>query len=247
MRAVNPTLIFDIGACEGNDTSYYLRKGFQVVALEADPLMHEHLRRRFAQEIADGSVIVLNMVASDASGSVVQFWRNELYQALSSADFDKAQFREHLVPHSVPSANWRDLIRLRGIPHYCKVDIEGGESRFLRSMLGSDAYPAFISAECHTFEPIEVLSELGYHHFKFVNQTMLSPLISTIPNPPLEGNYVPDPDWSGASGPFGRELPDHWLTFDEATEIFGMIMRLKTFRAILAPYWFDCHAAREVG
>ena len=50
--------------------------------------------------------------------------------------------------------------------------------------------------------------------------------------------------WRDASGPFGRELPDHWLTFREAAVIFDMIMRLKGFHAILGPYWFDCHACR---
>ncbi len=35
-RNVNTKLIFDIGTSEGNDTDFYLRKGFDVVSVEAD-------------------------------------------------------------------------------------------------------------------------------------------------------------------------------------------------------------------
>lgn len=243
MFALNPRLIVDVGASEGNDTQYYLRKGFQVISVEADPIALASLRLRFSNEVARGSVTLLNRVAADTSGQTVQFWRNQRYQGLSTFDQDKAQFREHLVPCSVQTTNWADIAALRGTPHYCKVDIEGGEARFLRSMRGAGVYPQFISVECHTFEPVEVLFELGYRKFKFVNQTQLAALVQTLPNPPLEGNYVPDPDWTHASGPFGRELPDRWLTFQEAVVLFDMIAHLRTFRAILMPCWFDCHAA----
>ncbi len=244
MQQVNPKLIVDVGASNGNDIQYYLRKGFDVVGLEADPVMHARLEKRFAAEIVDGTVILLNRVAAETSDQPVQFWRNERFQALSTYDFDTAQFREHLVPYPGRTVDWQEIVAVRGVPHYCKIDIEGGEVRFLRSMRGAEVLPTFISAECHSFEPVEMLFELGYRRFKFVNQTSLAPLIVSLPNPPLEGKYVPDPDWRDASGPFGRELPDHWLTFREAAVIFDMIMRLKGFHAILGPYWFDCHACR---
>ena len=245
MLQINSKLIVDVRASNGNDIHYYLRKGSDVVGQEADPVIYASLKQRFATEIADGTVILLNRVAAETSGELVQFWRNERFQGLSTFDFDTAQFREHLVPCSGRTADWREIVAVRGVPHYCKIDIEGGEVRFLRSMRGSDALPTFISAECHSFDPVEMLFELGYRRFKFVNQTSLTPLILSLPNPPLEGNYIPDPDWRDASGPFGRELPDHWLTFQDAAVIFDMIMRLKGFHAILGPYWFGCHACRS--
>ncbi len=242
MQTSNPRLIFDIGVSQGNDLQYYLQKGFDVVGLEADPVMYDSLVRRFAREIAYGSVELMNWVAADSSGETVTFWRNQVYQQLSTLDRDHAQMAEHLVECQGRTANWRDVVGLRGVPYYCKIDIEGGESRFLRSMRGTDVLPPYISVECHSFEPIEVLFELGYRGFKFVNQMMLSTLVSTLPNPPLEGHYVPNPDWTDASGPFGRELPDRWVDFQEAAVVYHMIARLKTFRALLAPCWFDCHA-----
>ena len=152
MQQVNPKLIVDVGASSGNDIQYYRRKGFDVVGLEADPVMYARLEQRFAAEVADGTVILLNRVAAETSGELVQFWRNERFQGLSTFDFDTAQFREHLVPCSGRTADWREIVAVRGVPHYCKIDIEGGEVRFLRSMRGSDALPTFISAECHSFD-----------------------------------------------------------------------------------------------
>ena len=99
MQQVNPKLIVDVGASNGNDIQYYLRKGFDVVGLEADPVMHARLEKRFATEIVDGTVILLNRVAAETSDQPVQFWRNERFQALSTYDFDTAQFSENLVPY----------------------------------------------------------------------------------------------------------------------------------------------------
>ena len=134
MQQVNPKLVVDLGASNGNDIQYYLRKGFDVVGLEADPVMFARLEQRFAAEIARGTVVLLNRVAAETSGELVQFWRNERFQALSTFDFDTAQYREHLVPCSGRTADWREIVAVRGVPHYCKIDIEGGEVRFLRSM-----------------------------------------------------------------------------------------------------------------
>ena len=127
MEQVNPKLIVDIGASDGNDIQYYLRKGLDVIGLEADPVMHARLEQRFAAEVAGGTVIPLNRVAAETSGQLVQYWRNERFQGLSTFDFDTAQFREHLVPCSGRTADWREIVALRGAPHYCKIDIEGGE------------------------------------------------------------------------------------------------------------------------
>ncbi len=44
--------IYDIGAHTGDDSDYYLRKGFHVVAVEAFPDHAETLRNRFATSSA---------------------------------------------------------------------------------------------------------------------------------------------------------------------------------------------------
>ncbi len=42
----NDKLIMDIGVSEGNDTAYYLAKGFDVIAVEADPNSCEKRKKK---------------------------------------------------------------------------------------------------------------------------------------------------------------------------------------------------------
>jgi FkbM family methyltransferase len=241
--APKPDLIYDIGMSEGNDTDYYLRKGFRVVGVEADPRLFEHLTTRFGFEIMAGRLIVLNRAASDQSGKEISFWHNEFYQGLSSTIRNEhPSLSDRQVEYRVRTIGWSELVTLAGVPHYCKIDIEGGEGPFLRGLQRSGQRPTFISAEVHSFEPVQIIRDIGYSRFKFVNQKLLGDLVGLLPNPPLEGVHVAEPNWIHASGPFGRELPDQWLDFEQAREVFGMISRLRTMSAILGPCWFDCHA-----
>jgi FkbM family methyltransferase len=41
------TLIYDVGAHKGEDTKFYLAKGFSVVAIEASPELCDQLQHKF--------------------------------------------------------------------------------------------------------------------------------------------------------------------------------------------------------
>lgn len=70
-------LIFDIGLHHGQDTDFYLKKGFRVVAFEADPGNAEFCRNRFARELADGRLtIVEGAITENSAGGEVKFYRN---------------------------------------------------------------------------------------------------------------------------------------------------------------------------
>lgn len=47
-------LVFDVGLHNGSDTAYYLHRGYDVVAVEANPRFCALAERRFAPEIAAG-------------------------------------------------------------------------------------------------------------------------------------------------------------------------------------------------
>ena len=53
---MDPKLVYDVGMHRGDDTAYYLHKGFRVVGVEANPAMADHLRGRFKSEIATGAL-----------------------------------------------------------------------------------------------------------------------------------------------------------------------------------------------
>jgi FkbM family methyltransferase len=229
--------IFDIGMSEGNDTAFYLAKGFSVAGVEADPTTYKHLIKRFEPEIQQGRLRLINKAAHSNSGELKQFWINSV-QAHSSIYPNRGKGEK--VPADVETTNWVALTSLFGIPYYLKMDIEGAEKDFLASMLGCDI-PKLISAECHTFDVIAALYALGYRKFKLINQTTVTSI--PIPNPPLEGNYVPKPNWTYASGPFGRELPGEWYNFQTIAHQFKMVEELKNAGGMMQPWaWFDCHA-----
>ena len=44
-------LIYDVGMHQGEDTDYYLKKGFRVIAFEAEPNLVASCQKRFEVEI----------------------------------------------------------------------------------------------------------------------------------------------------------------------------------------------------
>ena len=51
-------LIMDIGMNNGRDSLFYLRKGFRVVAVEANPILVKNAQQQLADYIASGQLII---------------------------------------------------------------------------------------------------------------------------------------------------------------------------------------------
>lgn len=64
------TFVFDVGLHRGEDTRFYLAKGFDVVAVEAMP----DLARRAAKELRDyvdsGQLVIENVAIAEEAGPV---------------------------------------------------------------------------------------------------------------------------------------------------------------------------------
>lgn len=63
-------LIYDVGMHTGGDTEFYLKKGFNVVAFEADPELAESGRRRFSREINAGQLTIVEGAIVDVKNMV---------------------------------------------------------------------------------------------------------------------------------------------------------------------------------
>src|SRR5262249_28452785 len=61
-------LIFDIGAHKGEDTRFYLRKGFRVVAVEAYPHHVQHIQDQLADDILRGDLVVEQVGIGETRG-----------------------------------------------------------------------------------------------------------------------------------------------------------------------------------
>lgn len=65
-----PNLIIDVGMHNGQDTAFYLAKGFDVVALEANPVLVDAARIRFASEIESGQLQILPEAIAETEGTL---------------------------------------------------------------------------------------------------------------------------------------------------------------------------------
>lgn len=200
-------IIYDFGANNGDDIPYYLVKADQVVAVEANPVLANHIRARFADAITAGRLVVEACALTvEESAPAVPFYVHRANHVLSQfpkpepaklAEFDEIQ---------VPSSNVVQLIRRHGEPHYIKVDIEHYDQAILRALFDARVFPPYISAESHAAEVFALLLALGnYQAFKLVDgrsvQTRYREArIMTVSG---EGRYSFP---AHSAGPFGQDV-----------------------------------------
>ena len=258
-------LIFDVGACEGNDTAYYLSKGFRVIAVEANPTLISQLAARFAREVESGSLTIVGACVADTAGQT-NFWVCDDVNEWSSCHRDIAS-REYSKHHSVtvPGVCFRTLIEAHGVPFYCKIDIEGNDRLCLQD-LTTATVPAYLSFEMpHTDANVDldILRSLGYTRFKAVSQVSrtqplkyLSETAAALPvrgrdlllrlDRRLRGKYR-NGTWVfpfGSSGPFGEDTPGPWRS---VTDVLNTWRHLKDVDRRYDLHglgdWYDIHAA----
>jgi FkbM family methyltransferase len=179
-------LIYDVGMNDGNDTAYYLHRGFSVVAIEADPVLAEQASLRFPREIAEGRLKIMNVAISENAG-VLPFWICETKSGWNS--FDRSIASRDGCPHhqiEVQCSRLDSILANEGVPYYLKIDIEGHDSLCLDQLVDHDL-PKYISLESGGVEPLYRLQKLGYTHFKCISQFYFFPL--DLPPIPQEVKY----------------------------------------------------------
>ena len=175
MLQLRGDLVFDVGVYNGDDTAYYLFKGYRVLAIEADPSLMAGLRARFAAEIARGQLQILNIALAPTRGSM-PFWICEGHSLWNSLDREIASRMGHTA-RAVDVECWplRDLLAHYGVPHYLKLSLHGQE-HFCLADLDPEALPTYVSLELprdvgHSDEVFSRLLDLGYGASKIIDQT----------------------------------------------------------------------------
>lgn len=232
-------MIFDIGCNNGDDTDFYLRKGFRVVAMDADKALCESVRERFSTEIKDGRCEVICGAVGDKSGEIVTFYICDEKTDWNTCDpyfvarNEKVGVKYRSV--DVPTINVAELMDKRGTPYYVKIDIEGADTIPLRSMMARAEVPAYVSVEIaqhdlsEGLEQLLLLKRLGYTRFNFFNQGMRRHV--RAPSRALEGRYAFFNAEAVTTGLFGKELDGKWLDFSAAVKRFtGIHDRYILFR-----------------
>jgi FkbM family methyltransferase len=229
-------LIMDVGMHDGTDTAYYLAKGFNVVAVEANPALVTAARRHFASEIEDGRLTIIGAAIAEEKGLArLAVCDEQTIWSTLDPDYVKRNSRKFRYRYvEVPTLSFEELLLKHGVPYYLKIDIEGMDMLPVRALRGVRERPQYLSIESDvssshaTRDRVDAefaeLWALGYRRFQFVNQRKLPRAIE--PNPPLEGSYVGERFSAESSGPFGRELGGHWLTIRQA-RAQAMLLRSK--------------------
>lgn len=256
-------VIFDIGLHHGEDTDFYLKKGFDVVAIEADPRHVAKAKERFAGMLAEGRLEIVSAAIVDSSFTEpeIQFYVNLDKDDWGSTDARygaRAGTRHQII--RVPTIRLEEVytrVMRYGLTspaapgarrvHYLKIDIEGGDWAALKSLmkLDPDLLPAHVSCEAHKLEYLAILSAIGYNRFKLVNQNLN--WTQKLPNPPREGVNAPwfEYQFKGhSSGPFGEEAPGQWISMEEVAELYLMHRRMAATYPTITNAWHDFHATR---
>lgn len=268
-------LVFDVGMHRGEDTAFYLRKGFRVVGFEANPDLVAHNEDRFAGEIASGRLIVVAGAIADTDEESIAFYRHPTKSVWGTTDpswADRNLSRGESARVNVPVVDFAQVIREYGVPWFVKIDIEGADKLCLRTFAQFVERPAYVSIESEKQDwaslqaEFDLLEVLGFDCFAVVQQ---------------EGIHRHRPghfhDRNGrvfehrfeehSSGPFGDDLTG-WVTRDAAEARYRRIfseyrwigdhsrlqrtragfVALKTLARLTRrslPGWYDTHASRS--
>lgn len=261
-------LIYDVGVNDGEDTAYYLSRGFRVIGIEADPLLAEQLRLRFEREVRDGRFVLLNVGVGDRDGEL-DFWVSE--RTLWSSFNREMASRDGLACHAVKVRMTRlgDLFGEYGVPFYCKIDVEGFDHICVRT-LAPRAAPKYLSMEfdCGTAEDdIAHLADLGFTRFKIVSQvtrSQPSPAVMSLacaaPFRIAELIRRSQRSWLGvqqkdgwtfghsSAGPFGEDTPGQWRDLKSALQLARFLKAIEGRREAKGLHeWFDIHARSDAG
>jgi len=236
---MDTNLIFDVGSNNGDDTDFYLRKGFKVVAIDADKSLCDNVSKRFAAQVESGQLEVLYSAVGHETGKVLTFyicdemtdWNTTDHYFVARNEKAGAKYRQV----EVPTVNVADVMETRGTPYYLKIDIEGADAIPLQTMIGLNDIPSYVSIEIaqhdlsEGLEQIRLLKQLGYTQFNFFNQGMRRSV--KAPLPALEGNYAAFYPDAVTTGLFGKEIGGEWLDHSAAEKRFvGINRRYRFFR-----------------
>jgi FkbM family methyltransferase len=267
-------LIYDVGLHRGEDTAFYLAKGYRVVAFEANPALVRHCQMRFAEEIDGGRLTIVSGAVTDSTEPTVRFYQHPNSVWGTTNDAWALGRNDAAAPSSeveVPAVNFAKHLQATGVPTYLKIDIEGADTLCLTTLHDFDARPDNVSIESEQrswpalLGELDLLQALGYDQFAVVQQ-------ATIPGSQIKTHRIDDTPLTfqfgaDASGGFGAEIAP-WVDRQRAIALYRSVFRryllfggdsvLRKSRlgrglrgqaqkhlGVPLPGWYDTHARRS--
>lgn len=254
---MDKNLVIDVGMHNGDDTFYYLQKGFNVVAIDADPLLCKKGMLRFRKEIEEKKLTILN-IGINVNEGTFPFYVNETHSHWSSFDFEMGSKQGKYKTIQVAAVRFEDILEKHGTPYFLKIDIEGLD-KYCVGALNPNDLPQYISCEGQEIGVLEQMYGLGYRKFKIIDQFYAhrslnirhaqsalhywyyffrSSILKRL-------EYIYKSKFpKDSSGPFGADAHGSWKSFEEVYDLYNRFFNSRPDKKPLNPKsWFDFHAS----
>jgi hypothetical protein len=114
-------IIYDFGANNGDELSYYLLKSDLVVAVEANPALCDLIHSRFSSEIEAGRLTVENyVITAEGEGGLIDFYIHKSNHVLSQLPLPSPSKVANSEKVILPSKTVSEIMAIYGGPHYIK-------------------------------------------------------------------------------------------------------------------------------
>ena len=240
----NIRLAYDVGMNNGDDTEYYLLKGYRVIGIDANPQLCDEVALRFRNEIKSGMLTILNVGVGDRSGTLDFYIDTQSHTTSTFVPQPNHNNRYSIMPIEVRRLS--DIIAEYGHPDLCKVDVEGLDFVVLRQIFESGIFPTLLSAEAHIIDVFCLMVVHGYELFKIVQGAQVgSAHLSRHPIKTLNGEMKDFEFKTNSSGPFGDDYPEPWLSKEPA--ILQLVSVSNTWRDVQAKHVRQSYCEQAAG
>ncbi len=230
--------VFDVGFFDGTDTSYYLSRGYQVTAFEANPNLYEIGSKNYLEAINSGKLQLLNLGIGKEIGKAIDFYihtdNDEWSTFYKEAAINWGPGKSRII--KVPCITSEKMFKDYGIPDYLKVDIEGYDVLLAEELQHLETKPIYVSFETTDIQLMQYLMLAGYRSFKIVDQARV-PVQKVI-----DSTHNKEFTFTGGSGPFGDDAEGEWISFENACYLFFRFCEDPFSSSAPEGHWFDLHA-----
>jgi FkbM family methyltransferase len=236
-----PSLIVDLGANDGADIPYYLRRADLVVVVEANPDLCKVIEDKFQREVKEGRLVVECVVVTvdgtSAEPTWTEFYVHKKSHGLSQIQRPRTDIAEFEC-RVLPSIDVAQLIGKYLVNHdllYCKIDLEHFDKQVVRHLFRRGIRPPYLSAEVHSLKVFSHMVKIGkYNAFKLVKGDKIAEEYSDFEIGGDDGPFTYSFPLHSA-GPFGEDVRGEWLTRIELLECLSASGR----------GWRDVHATNK--
>lgn len=206
--------IYDFGMNKGDNVDYYLRKADRVIGVEANRKLCLEAGRRFAAEIEQGRLTVLNFaLTGQDSAEPLTFYIHRTNDVLSQLPPPSPEQAHEFEPVKVPCRTPASIVREFGEPLYVKIDVEHYDQIVLANLFSAGIFPPEISAEAHSVEVFALMVANGYRSFSLVDGVSIPRKYGSATIRTRNGEE-PFAFKFHSAGPFGEDIRSPWEDAD---------------------------------